>query len=51
MKQITKQLQNAVLRTLAERSVPPDQRADYLKWLRLMDFSPEQVGSMDEQHA
>jgi hypothetical protein len=39
MKQLAKALQDAVLRTMTARSVPTDQRADYLKWLRYyLDF-------------
>lgn len=33
MKKMAKQLQDAVLRTLNQRSVPQDQQKDYLKWL------------------
>jgi integron integrase len=39
MKQLARPLQDAVLRTLGECSVPPTQHADYLKWLRFyLDF-------------
>ena len=39
MKQMAKQLQAALQRTMTAHAVPPDQRADYLKWLRYyLDF-------------
>ena len=39
MRQIAKPLQDAVLKALRERSVPPAQHPDYLKWLRFyLDF-------------
>ena len=39
MKQLAKPLQVAVLRPMIARSIPPDQRTDYLKWLRFyLDF-------------
>jgi integron integrase len=39
MKQIAKQLQTAFQKAMTAHSVPPDRRADYLKWLRFyLDF-------------